>query len=160
MDETDASELPSDASARRALRVYGAVLGLLALLFTLRVLGQALVAFFHVTFLPPMREWFSGLIPYPVLLPIQGVIVVLLFKGAADCARGRGFFARPRIKIGRFLRGLSYLYFAAMVLRYIVTMALYPDRRWFGGAIPIFFHWVLAGYLFVLGYFHTRAPRS
>jgi hypothetical protein len=28
-------------------------------------------------------------------------------------------------------------------------MALYPERRWFGGAIPIVFHWVLAGYVFL-----------
>jgi len=30
-------------------------------------------------------------------------------------------------------------------------------RRRFGGTIPIVFHWVLAGYLFVLEYYHRRA---
>ena len=37
---------------------YAAILGIF-----LRVLGQVLVAFFRVDFLPPMAEWYSGLIP-------------------------------------------------------------------------------------------------
>lgn len=51
-----------------------------------------LVAFFGVTFLPPMQEWYSGLIPYPVLLPIQGLIILLLIKICSDFSRGHGFF--------------------------------------------------------------------
>lgn len=40
-------------------------------LFALRVAGQALVAFSDVRFLPPMQAWYSGLMPYPYLLPSQ-----------------------------------------------------------------------------------------
>jgi hypothetical protein len=47
------------------------VLWLLLALFVLRVLGQALVAFFNVGFLPPMPAWYSGLMPYEYLLPSQ-----------------------------------------------------------------------------------------
>jgi hypothetical protein len=44
-----------------------------------------------------------------------------------------------------------------MLLRYAVTMAVHPERRWLGtGTIPIVFHWVLAAYLFTLGRFHAR----
>jgi len=140
----------------RALKAYTITLWFLAFLFFLRVLGQVLVAFFDVGFLPPMAEWYSGLLPYPILLPIQVVILILQFKVGTDFSRGTGFFVIPRSGMGRFLLWFSYVYFAAMVLRYVVSMALYPERRWFGGTIPIFFHWVLAAYLFVLGLFHTR----
>ena len=37
-----------------------------------------------------------------------------------------------------------------MVLRYVLTMSLFPERRWLGsGTIPIVFHFVLATYLLV-----------
>ncbi|TLY41599.1 MAG: hypothetical protein E6K59_09320 [Nitrospirae bacterium] len=111
------------------MKAYTITLWFLAFLFFLRVLGQVLVAFFDV---------------------------VLQFKVGTDFSRGTGFFVIPRSGMGRFLLWFSYVYFAAMVLRYLVSMALYPERRWFGGTIPIFFHWVLAAYLFVLGLFHTR----
>jgi len=138
------------------LLAYTVSLWLLTLLFFLRVLGQALVAFFHVTFLPPMAEWYSGLMPYPILLPTQGLILLLLVKACTDFSRGRGFFVVPRPRMGAFVRWFSYLYFIAMLVRYVVTMALHPERRWFGGTIPIVFHWVLAAWLFTFGHFHTR----
>ncbi len=50
---------------------YTSVLLGLAFLFLLRVLGQVLVAFFEVGPLPPMAEWYSGLVPYPVLLRVK-----------------------------------------------------------------------------------------
>ena len=53
------------------------ILALLALAFLGRVAGQAVVALVAPAWLPPMEEWYSGLIPYPVLLPIQGVILAV-----------------------------------------------------------------------------------
>lgn len=141
---------------RGMLWAYALVMSLLVFLFFLRVLGQVLVAFFDVAFLPPMEAWYSGVIPYPVLLPVQGVILILLIKVCTDFSRGSGFFVIPRRAMGAFLRWFSYLYFTAMFLRYSISMALHPERRWLGGTIPIVFHWVLAAFLFVLGHFHTR----
>ena len=57
--------------------MHGPVLALLTFLFALRVLGQALVAFVGVAWLPIMEQWFSGLIPYPILLMIQFLVLVL-----------------------------------------------------------------------------------
>ena len=131
----------------RACR-HGLVLWLLTFLFFLRVIGQVLVALFDVSFLPEMAAWYSGLLPYPILLPIQGIILLLQVKIGADFARGRGFFVRPRPAAGRALLWISYLYAAAMLVRYLVTRT---------HLIPIVFHWVLAAYLFTLGHFHTRA---
>jgi hypothetical protein len=141
-------------------RNYAVILGGLALAFLLRVLGQVLVAFFKVDFLPPMAEWQSGLLPYPVLLPIQVLILLVQVKVSWDIWRSSGFFARGRRRGGKVLCWISLVYFAAMLLRYVLTMSFYPERRWFGGTIPIFFHWVLAAYLLVLGRYQVWADRQ
>jgi hypothetical protein len=138
-------------------RSYAALLALLAALFLLRVVGQALVAFFQEPGLPPMAEWYSGLLPYPLLLPTQVLLLALLSWICADFARGDGYWLRPRPRLGRWLARVSYVYAGAMLVRYLVTMALHPERRWLGTVtIPIVFHWVLAAYLFTLAHFHTR----
>ena len=61
--------------------------------------------------------------------------------------------ARP--VLGETLLWFSYVYASAMALRYALHMNRRPDRRWFGGTIPIVFHWVLASFLFVFGSFHA-----
>lgn len=141
-------------------RLYSLLLGVLAFAFLLRVVGQVLVAFFRADFLPPMAEWYSGLIPYPLLLPIQLVILAIQARISWDIRRGSGLFAARRPRVGTFICWFSYIYFLAMVLRYVLTMYLYPERRWLTGTIPIFFHWVLAAYLFVLGQYLRRAGRG
>lgn len=122
--------------------------------FCLRVLGQALVAFAQVTWLPPMEAWYSGLLPYQYLLPSQLFIILLFSKVCVDFTRGHGFFMRPHAAFGRGVLTFGYLYLTAMVLRYVIRMSLYPEERWFGGAIPIFFHWVLAAFIIALGHYH------
>ena len=134
-------------------RLYVVVLVILTFAFFLRVLGQGLVAFFQVGFLPALDAWYSGVLPYPILLPIQIVMLAMQAKISLDIGRGSGFFAVWRPRAGKILCWLSYVYAGGMVLRYILTMSVHPERRWFGGTIPIFFHLVLAAYLFVLGRF-------
>lgn len=77
-------------------RQLAALLWTLLGLFILRVTGQVLVVFFSVTFLPPMQEWYSGLLPYEYLLPSQIVIIVLMVKICLDFTRGAGPFVTPR----------------------------------------------------------------
>lgn len=139
-------------------RPYGIVLAALAFLFFLRVLGQVAVAFFGVVWLPPMEEWYSGLLVYPVLLPVQVLILAVQALMIRDFWRGSGSFVKPRARVGRAVRWFSYVYFAGMIVRYAVTMSLRPERRWLGqGTIPIVFHCVLAVYLFVFALYHVRA---
>ena len=139
-------------------RTYAIWLTALAFAFLLRVLGQALVAFFGVDFLPPMEQWYSGLMPYPLLLPTQVMILGLQAKISVDIWRGAGRLARCRPMGGRVLLWFSVVYALAMVVRYALTMYFHPERRWFDGTIPIFFHWVLATYLFLLGrYYRSTA---
>ena len=136
--------------------IYGYVLALLTLLFLFRVLGQALVVFFSVDWLPPSKEWASGLIPYPALLTIQIVMIIVMVKITSDIWRGTGFFAAPRSSWSRFLIGFSIVYAGSMALRYMLAMIFLPEMRWFGGTIPILFHFVLAAFLYIWGKFAAQ----
>jgi hypothetical protein len=136
--------------------MHGPILAFLTTLFFLRVLGQALVAFFSVSWLPAMQQWFSGLIPYPVLLTIQIVMMVCMAKISMDIWLGTGRFATPRPSYAQFLIAFSVIYAGAMTLRYVLTMIYLPEMRWLGGTIPIFFHFVLAAFLFTWGRYISR----
>lgn len=135
-------------------RKLASLLWLLLFLFVLRVVGQMLVVFAGVTWLPPMEAWYSGLMPYPYLLPSQWIIIVLLVKVCRDFTRGTGLFVSPKRAFGNPVLYFGYVYLAVMVLRYILRMSFYPEERWFGGTIPIFFHYVLATYVILFGRFH------
>lgn len=137
---------------RRLAPLLWALLGV----FVLRVVGQALVAFFGVGFLPPMQAWYSGLVPYAVLLPAQLVIMALMAKICIDFTRGAGFFVRPQRFFAVHWLVFGCLYLAVMVLRYPIQMVLHPESRWFGGTIPIFVHWALAAFVILIGLHHRR----
>lgn len=133
--------------------VYATLLALLLALFVLRVIGQIVVAISHPRWLPPMREWYSGLLPYPLLLPIQIVFIVVMTRMTADVARGGIGWGTPRAGLGNALVWLSLVYAAGMGLRFYVWLRRPPERRraW----IPIIFHLVLAAFLFVFGRWHV-----
>lgn len=142
-------------------RTYGLLLSILAGLFLARVAGQALVAFLGAPWLPPMGEWYSGLLPYPLLLPAQVGILLVQGKISLDLVRGHGAFCGPGSRTGRVLLRLGLLYLAGMLLRYALTMSWYPERRWLGtGTIPTAFHVVLALYVLTLGRFYLGRARA
>jgi len=116
-------------------------------LFVCRVLGQALVAFLDVTFLPPMEAWYSGLMPYPYLLPSQLVLIVLMTKICIDFTRQRGFFYREKRFFARAWLWFGYLYLAVMIARALLL---------WDHPIPIVFHWVLAAFVITVGLSHRR----
>jgi hypothetical protein len=152
-DGDSASVDPINPPAQPA-RDYALLLAGLAFAFLLRVTGQILVALDLAPFLPPMQEWYSGLLAYPVLLAGQIVILALQVLISRDLWQGSGFFAHRRPLFGRFLFWFSVIYFGVMVVRYILTMTWNPELRWFTGTIPIFFHWVLAAYVFFWSRYH------
>ena len=126
-----------------------ALLWLLLLLFVLRVLGQVVVALRHPRWLPEMKQWYSGLIPYPVLLPIQLVFIVVMARIALDVGRGDGLFAEAGPGWGRGIVAFGLVYAASMGVRYARWRRTPPAERraW----IPIIFHVVLAAFLVVWG---------
>ena len=119
----------------------------LSALFLLRVLGQLLVAWFDVQWLPPMQRWYSGLIPYPVLLASQLLILALMATICVQFTRRRGWFYEPKRMLGTPLLVFGAIYLAVMVARAIFV----GDRP-----IPIVFHWVLAAFVITVGSWHRR----
>lgn len=132
------------------------VLWSLLVLFVARVVGQVLVVFAGVEWLPPMAQWYSGLLPYRYLLPAQIAIIALMAKICLDFTRGWGFFVAPRRFFAVHWLWFGYVYLAAMIARYPLHMIRHPEARWFGGTIPIFFHWVLATFVILVGLSHRR----
>jgi hypothetical protein len=133
-----------------------AVLWVCIALFFVRVVGQIEVLLVGPSWLPPMEAWYSGLLPYPLLLPVQIALLmfmsVLAVQDRSDARAGPnaaglrvGHLTSRRHKI---LRSLAILYFAVMATRLIIIVHLYGPDYYLHGAIPVAFHWVLA--LFVL----------
>jgi hypothetical protein len=124
-----------------------AALWALLFLFALRVLGQLLVFLGLAPWLPPMKDWYSGLLPYGPLLVSQIVIIGAFGTACVEVTHRRGYFGEPKAWLGRGLLIFGSVYFAAMVVRYAAGV---------GPMIPIYFHWVLASFLLVLGAYHRR----
>ena len=63
----------------RATATYVPWLWLFSVLLLLRVIGQIIVVLRAPRWLPPMEQWQSGLLPYPVLLLGQAIVLTLMF---------------------------------------------------------------------------------
>ena len=85
------------------MRACVVLLGVLSLVFAARVLGQLLVAVFGIGCLPPMDAWYSGLIPYPALLPIQIAILAIQLEISWELWVGAGAVSVSRPLLGRVL---------------------------------------------------------
>ena len=131
---------------------YAVWLWVLLGLFVGRVVGQIIVVLARPRWLPEMKQWYSGLLPYPVLLPIQMVYIIVMTWIALDFTRGVGTFVTPRPALGVVLVWISYVYAAGMVLRFVLWLRKPPAERraW----IPIIFHIVLAAFLWVFASWH------
>ena len=119
-----------------------------------RVIGQIVVVLWAPRWLPPMQQWQSGLLPYPVLLIGQAVVLTLMIWISIDFSNRAGYWVEPHPALGLAAVWWSYLYAGAMVVRYIVRMKRRPDQRWFGGTIPIVFHTVVAAFQWTFGMYH------
>jgi putative CocE/NonD family hydrolase len=100
----------------------------------------------------------SGTLAYPALLLSQLIILALFGTTAMELSIGKGLLARPRRTLGGWLLVAGALYFGVMVVRYVIRMGLYPEERWTGGSIPIFFHLVLASFILIVAGYHRFQP--
>lgn len=122
-----------------------AALSVLLLLFVLRVSGQLLVLMARPRWLPPMKDWYSGLVPYFILLPLQVAIIALMLAMIGQVRLG---IPDRELALGLFL--FAAVYALGMLVRLIILRRRHPEYRWYeGGMIPILFHWVLAAFLLV-----------
>src|SRR5215831_12060750 len=107
------------------------------LLFAARVLGQFEAFTLAPAWLPDMDAWYSGLLPYYLLLPAQVVLLMIMAVVAWN----------PRV--AGALRILAGVYFLVMAVRLAVNLNGHGADFWRAGAIPVAFHWVLALFLLV-----------
>ena len=132
------------------------VLWTLLAAFVARVLGQLLVVVARPAWLPPMEQWYSGLLPYSLLLPTQILLIAIMAALALRVTRRHGRLG-TNLRRRRRLTATSYLYATVMLVRYVVQLVVRPEWRWFGHTIPIAFHLVLASFLFVVAAAYTDA---
>jgi hypothetical protein len=124
-----------------------AILWTCILLFLLRVVGQFEVLLLAPDWLPPMYDWYSGLIPYPILLPLQ-IVILMIMASVVVREMQASHHASGHWK--RWVRGMAIVYFALMLLRLIVQLIRGADSVIEAGGIPVAFHWVLALFLLLL----------
>jgi hypothetical protein len=118
-------------------------------LFAARVVGQLEVLLLAPDWLPDMEAWYSGLLPYPLLLPAQIALLMLMTAVAWNRRIRNGSFARVNPRTAGALRILAGIYFVVMAVRLGVNIIDNGAEFWRHGAIPVAFHWVLALFLLV-----------
>ena len=126
-------------------------MSVLLALFVGRVAGQIFAATTAPAWLPPMQRWYSGVMPYRYLLPVQIVFIVVMVAMIAGVASGTGVLGTRNDTAGRWIVWASYVYAIGMVVRSVRYATAPPEKR--GVLIPIVFHFVLAAFLFVYGSF-------
>jgi hypothetical protein len=120
-------------------------------LFAARVIGQLETLLMAPAFLPDMDAWYSGLMPYHLLLPAQIAILMALSVVAWNRRIRSGAFARANPRTAGALRIFAGLYFTVMAVRLGVNVVENGAEFWRNGAIPVAFHWVLALFILVSG---------
>jgi hypothetical protein len=128
-------------------------------LFAARVIGQLETLLVAPAWLPDMDAWFSGLLPYAVLLPAQIAILMLMAVVAWNPRIRNGSFARSHPRATEALRIFAGIYFFVMAIRLGVNVFDNGADFWREGAIPVAFHWVLALFILVSGRRSIAAER-
>jgi hypothetical protein len=118
-------------------------------LFAARVIGQFEALSIAPDWLPAMDAWYSGLLPYYLLLPAQIILLMVMAVVAWNRRVRTARFAAAKPRVARALRMLALLYFLVMALRLAVDLVDNGTEFWRHGAIPVAFHWVLALFLLV-----------
>jgi hypothetical protein len=122
-------------------------------LFAVRVLAQPLALVVESTLIPRFESWHSGLLPYPLLVATQ--IVILAWMGTTAWRASHGM-VEPSRRAGRLLLGCGAVYGGAMLTRLVLGATMLRGERWFASPLPTAFHLVLASYLFVYGLLRYR----
>ncbi len=146
--------VPEGSISQSSCRRYVGVLTALLLLFCLRVIAQLLQSWSPVAFLPPFAAWESGAMPYPLLVISQVVIIAVCARVIWRLHRG---VAVPSVKTGKALLVFGGIYGGLMCARLIIGLTVATDHFWLSARLPTAFHFVLAGFVLVYGWFHCKA---
>ena len=129
---------------------------MLLALFLLRVLAQPLSLIIDTPLLPRFESWHSGVLPYPVLVAAQILIIAWFARTAWRFGKGE---VVPRHRRGVFFLLFGSAYFLFMLARLLLGLTIMRDSRWFTSYLPTTFHLVLASWLLVYGQFHLKYGR-
>ena len=134
-------------------RTHAVVLWVLTLLFSVRVLGQALQRWCPQSYLPAFGTFQGSGLPYPLLFLAQLVILAFMVRTALRVGAG-SLYADPR-KF-RIWSGIGVVYMAGSILRILIGIGVPAAPAWFRAWIPASFHLVLAGFVITLALYIRR----
>jgi hypothetical protein len=117
------------------------------------VIAQPLALLIHSQLLPPFESWHGGVLPYPLLLATQ-VLIIAWFARTAWRFGKEGVV--PRYRLGVWMLALASAYFGTMLARLVLGMTVLSESRWFSARLPTAFHLVLATWVLLYGHFHFR----
>ena len=126
---------------------------LLTLLFLFRVLAQLLERFVDIPLIPNFDQWHSSTLPYPVLVCFQVGILYYMIRTILKIMNNDINFSLQK---SRVYLTIGLLYFTSMIIRHILGLTLYSHTVWFTSFLSIYFHYILAAFLILLGYSHQR----
>lgn len=135
-------------------KFFVVVLSILFSLFCFRVLAQLTQLYIELPFLPPFDAWQSGAVPYPFLLSSQ--ILIIAFYGWILWRLAANRMPPSRVQ-GWVFFVIGLIYFLSMVTRFVIGVTGLSQHTWFRSYLPTLFHFVVSGYLIVVGYFHIQA---
>lgn len=135
-------------------RAHSILFWLLSLLFSLRVLGQAVQRWFPQPLLPAFDQFQGSSLPYPVLLATQLLILGLMLRTAWCMHTGTMV---PNKRRGVFFAWFGGVYLTGSLMRMGVGLAMPDAADWFRAWIPAFFHLLLATFVLMVAVFHRRA---
>jgi hypothetical protein len=129
---------------------------ILSVLFSLRVLGQAVQRWLPQPWLPPFAAWQGSSTPYPLLLSIQLVILGAMATASYGAWHGCTIARRGAVK---WLAGLGTIYMTMTLARIAIGIGIEAAPAWFRAWISGAFHVVLAAFLLAFaGYHFLREP--
>ena len=140
----------------RPLQVYAAVMWTLALLFALRVAGQAIQFWAPQPFLPVFGDFQGSTLPYRPLLLSQLVILGLMAHYTCRVQIGS---LTPKQRTGTVLAWLGGCYMAGAWGRIAVGLFFPGASAWFRAWIPAVFHIVLASFVLTAAIYHAIESR-
>ena len=140
------------------MKRYIRIFSILAGIYALQMIGQAVVLFKHLAIFPPVAAWYFGLIPYRVLLPIQFAILSAMVYVTWRFVRAEPW--RPCLRCARGLRVIAWIYGIVTLLRYATAVTLHPELRGLVGVIPIVPHVVLVAFIYTLAHYHGNGESN
>jgi hypothetical protein len=147
---------PTVRTPPRAWRFAAGAMWILSVLFSLRVLGQAVQRCLPQPWLPPFAAWQGSSTPYPLLLSIQLVILGAMATASHGAWHGCTIARRGAVK---WVAGLGAIYMTIALARIAIGIGIEAAPAWFRAWISGAFHVVLAAFLLAsAGYHFLRKP--